>query len=86
MNGSFIRTIGIKRATAVIGLMNLTYNIFRALQQRYVLQKNDDIKKQMQLVIDQKQNEMDELRKQVEEMKKIIGEKNFAIEVLRGER
>jgi len=35
MNGSFIRTIGIKRATAVIGLMNLTYNIFRAMQLGY---------------------------------------------------
>ncbi|MEK7762983.1 MAG: IS5 family transposase [Nitrospirota bacterium] len=32
MNGSFIRTIGIKRATAVIGLMNLTYNMFRYMQ------------------------------------------------------
>ena len=32
MNGSFIRTIGIKRATAVVGLMNLTYNMFRYLQ------------------------------------------------------
>lgn len=35
MNASFIRTIGIKRATAVIGLMNLTYNIFRAIQLGY---------------------------------------------------
>lgn len=35
MNGSFIRTIGIKRATAVIGLINLTYNIFRAIQLNY---------------------------------------------------
>ncbi len=32
MNGSFIRTIGPKRATAVIGLMNLTYNMFRYMQ------------------------------------------------------
>jgi IS5 family transposase len=32
MNGSFIRTIGIKRATCVIGLMNLTYNLFRFVQ------------------------------------------------------
>ena len=32
MNGSYIRTIGIKRATAVIGLMNLTYNMFRYIQ------------------------------------------------------
>lgn len=32
MNGSFIRTIGIKRAEAVIGLMNLTYNLFRKVQ------------------------------------------------------
>ena len=32
MNGSFIRTIGIARATATIGLMNLTYNMFRLLQ------------------------------------------------------
>jgi IS5 family transposase len=35
MQGSFIRTIGIKRATAVVGLMNLTYNIFRAIQLGY---------------------------------------------------
>ena len=32
MNGSFIRTIGIQRATAVIGLINLTYNLFRKIQ------------------------------------------------------
>ena len=32
MNGSFIKTIGIKRAKAVIGLMNLTYNMFRTTQ------------------------------------------------------
>lgn len=32
MNGSFIRCIGIERATAVIGLMNLTYNLFRKIQ------------------------------------------------------
>ena len=32
MNGSFIRSIGIKRATAIIGLMNLTYNMFRYMQ------------------------------------------------------
>lgn len=35
MSGSFIRTIGIKRATAVVGLVNLTYNIFRAIQLGY---------------------------------------------------
>lgn len=29
MNGSFIRTIGIERAKVSIGLMNLTYNLFR---------------------------------------------------------
>ena len=32
MNGPFIRSIGIKRATAIIGLMNLTYNMFRYMQ------------------------------------------------------
>jgi IS5 family transposase len=32
MNGSFIKTIGIKRAKIVIGLMNLTYNMFRTTQ------------------------------------------------------
>lgn len=32
MNRSFIRTIGIKRDKAVIGLMNLTYNLFRKIQ------------------------------------------------------
>jgi len=35
MNGSFIRTIGIKRAVALVGLMNLTYNMFRAIQLGY---------------------------------------------------
>jgi IS5 family transposase len=32
MNGSFIRSIGFARAEATIGLMNLTYNLFRKLQ------------------------------------------------------
>lgn len=32
MNGSFIRCIGMTRATAVIGLINLTYNMFRKIQ------------------------------------------------------
>jgi len=32
MNGSYIRNIGIARAKAVIGLMNLTYNLFRKIQ------------------------------------------------------
>ena len=32
MNGSFIYTIGKIRARAVIGLMNLTYNLFRTVQ------------------------------------------------------
>jgi len=32
MGGSFIRTIGIARATTTIGLMNLTYNMFRVIQ------------------------------------------------------
>jgi IS5 family transposase len=32
MNGSTIKTIGIKRARALIGLMNLTYNLFRKVQ------------------------------------------------------
>ena len=32
MNGSFIRSIGLARAEANIGLMNLTYNLFRKLQ------------------------------------------------------
>lgn len=32
MNGSYIRSIGIKRAAAIIGLMNLTYNMFRYMQ------------------------------------------------------
>lgn len=32
MNGMFIQSIGIKRATAIIGLMNLTYNMFRKIQ------------------------------------------------------
>jgi IS5 family transposase len=32
MNQMYIQCIGIKRATAVIGLMNLTYNMFRKIQ------------------------------------------------------
>jgi IS5 family transposase len=32
MNGSFIRSIGLVRAEANIGLMNLTYNLFRKVQ------------------------------------------------------
>ena len=32
MNGSYIYTIGIKRAKAVIGLINLTYNFYRYIQ------------------------------------------------------
>lgn len=32
MNGSFIRCIGFARAKATIGLMNLTYNLFRKVQ------------------------------------------------------
>jgi len=32
MNGSFIRTIGLRRATAGIGMIMLTYNMFRKLQ------------------------------------------------------
>jgi IS5 family transposase len=32
MGGSFIRSIGRTRAKAMIGLMNLTYNLFRTLQ------------------------------------------------------
>jgi len=32
MNGMYIYNIGIKRAKAIIGLMNLTYNIFRKIQ------------------------------------------------------
>lgn len=35
MNSPYIQTIGISRATAVVGLMNLTYNIFRAVQLGY---------------------------------------------------
>ncbi|MBP7730776.1 MAG: transposase [Bacteroidales bacterium] len=37
MNGSFIRTIGITRAKAKIGMMNLTYNICRCTQLRIVV-------------------------------------------------
>ena len=37
MNGMYINSIGIKRATAIIGLMNLTYNMFRKIQLMPVL-------------------------------------------------
>ena len=29
MNGLFVKSIGIVRATGIIGLINLTYNLFR---------------------------------------------------------
>ncbi|MGC9332441.1 MAG: transposase, partial [Bacteroidales bacterium] len=29
MNGLFIKSVGLKRATGIIGLINLTYNLFR---------------------------------------------------------
>lgn len=32
MNGMYLYSIGIKRITAIVGLMNLTYNMFRKLQ------------------------------------------------------
>lgn len=32
MNGMYVNCIGIKRASAIIGLMNLTYNMFRKIQ------------------------------------------------------
>jgi len=32
MNGMYINSIGINRASAIIGLMNLTYNMFRKIQ------------------------------------------------------
>lgn len=32
MKGSFIKSIGLKKAKGIIGLMNLTYNMFRAIQ------------------------------------------------------
>ena len=37
MNGSYIRTIGMARAKAKIGLMNLTYNICRCFQLKIVV-------------------------------------------------
>ena len=37
MNGSFIRTIGMTRAKAKIGMMNLTYNICRCVQLKIVV-------------------------------------------------
>jgi IS5 family transposase len=37
MNGSIVRTIGIIRAKAKIGLMNLTYNLFRSVQLKIVI-------------------------------------------------
>jgi IS5 family transposase len=37
MNGSIIRTIGIVRAAAKIGMMNLVYNIFRCVQLKKII-------------------------------------------------
>ena len=32
MNGMYINCVGMKRVSAIIGLMNLTYNMFRKIQ------------------------------------------------------
>ena len=32
MNGMYLYNIGVKRITAIVGLMNLTYNMFRKIQ------------------------------------------------------
>lgn len=32
MNGMYLQNIGIKRITGIVGLMNLTYNMFRKIQ------------------------------------------------------
>ena len=37
MNGSFVRTIGITRAKAKIGMINLTYNICRCIQLKIIV-------------------------------------------------
>jgi IS5 family transposase len=37
MHGSIVRTIGIARAKAKIGMMNLTYNICRCTQLKIVV-------------------------------------------------
>jgi len=37
MNGMEIRSIGFKRAEAIIGLSNLVYNMFRKIQLQVVL-------------------------------------------------
>lgn len=37
MNGMYLYNIGIKRISAMVGLMNLTYNMFRKLQLQPVL-------------------------------------------------
>jgi len=37
MKGSFVRTIGLTRAKAKIGMMNLTYNICRCAQLKIVV-------------------------------------------------
>jgi len=37
MHGSIVRTIGIARANAKIGMMNLTYNICRCTQLKIVV-------------------------------------------------
>ena len=37
INGSFVRTIGLERAKAKIGMMNLTYNICRCVQLKLVV-------------------------------------------------
>jgi hypothetical protein len=37
MHGSIVRTIGIARAKAKIGMMNLTYNIYRCTQLKIVV-------------------------------------------------
>lgn len=69
--------------------------------QYYTMVKNEDLKKEMQAVIDSQKQKIDELQKQADERNnskiseldqklnealKIIEEKNFIIDVLRGKK
>ena len=58
VNGLMVRSVGIVRATGVIGLMNLTYNLFRYEQvvRLNILQLND---RQMDRQIDRIQQDIE---------------------------
>lgn len=92
--------IATRKSIQVDLLVQLCYALNYDFFQHYALKNNDMIKQEMQLLIDKKEEEkkplqdeiaklkeqLNDKQKQIEDAVKIIEEKNFLIEVLRGKK